>query len=124
MNTCIIDYNKTSFDENELTLIRREVDVVRLKYPTYVPIVVRCKDKRINLIKNKFLVNGDITVGQLMYVIRKKIASKHGAETALFLFINNTLPTASTVVSSLYDSHHDEQTGMLFITLCQESTFG
>ena len=40
--------------------------------------------------KKKYLVPGDLTVGQFVYVIRKRIKLEH--EKTLFIFINNVLP--------------------------------
>jgi len=39
----------------------------------------------------RYLVPADLTVGQFVYVVRKRI--KLGAEKAIFVFINNTLPS-------------------------------
>ncbi len=40
--------------------------------------------------KKKYLVPADLTVGQFVYVIRKRI--KLPAEKAIFIFIHNVLP--------------------------------
>lgn len=40
--------------------------------------------------KKKYLVPADLTVGQFVYVIRKRI--KLAPEKAIFIFVNNTLP--------------------------------
>ncbi|KAE8956555.1 hypothetical protein PR001_g31694, partial [Phytophthora rubi] len=40
--------------------------------------------------KKKFLVPADLTVGQFVYVIRKRI--KLSPEKAIFIFVNNVLP--------------------------------
>lgn len=38
----------------------------------------------------RYLVPADLTVGQFVYVVRKRI--KLSAEKAIFVFVNNTLP--------------------------------
>ena len=40
--------------------------------------------------KKKYLVPGDLTAGQFVYVIRKRI--KLSPEKAIFIFVNNILP--------------------------------
>ena len=40
--------------------------------------------------KKKYLVPADLTVGQFVYVIRKRI--KLSPEKAIFIFVNNVLP--------------------------------
>lgn len=38
-----IDYNKNSFTEREMGIIKKEIEIVLHKYPEYVPIFVRTK---------------------------------------------------------------------------------
>ena len=71
--------------------------------------------------KKKYLVPADLTVGQFVYVVRKRIKMK--AEKALFLFVNNTLPPTSDIMSNVYDTHKDDD-GFLYITYSGENTFG
>lgn len=118
-----IDYNKTTFTSAEIEAIKREVEVVRHKYPHYIPIVVRTKED-LQLTKIKYLVTGDVTTSQFMTILRKKLDSKIHSTHGLFMFVNNRLPPSSSVMSLLYESEKDPQTGMLFITLCKENTFG
>lgn len=42
----------------------------------------------------RYLVPGDLTVGQFVYVIRKRI--KLTPEKAIFIFVNNVLPPTGT----------------------------
>jgi GABA(A) receptor-associated protein len=118
----IIDYKKTSFTDDEISIIKREVEIVRHKYPHYIPIVVRSKDG-LQLSKSKFLVTGDVTVGEFIYILRKKLEALDSSQ-GLFLFINNQLPPSEMEMSLLYASEKDPQTGMLFITVCKENVFG
>lgn len=118
-----IDFTKKSFTDNEKTMIKKEVSVIKEKYPTYIPIIVRTKETEM-LTKRKFLVSGDITVGQFMTILRKKMERLKQSE-AVFLFINDTvIPPASTFLQTLYANHKDPETDMLFITACKENTFG
>ena len=71
--------------------------------------------------KHKFLVPGDLTMGQFVYVIRKRV--KLSPEKAIFIFVNNTLPTTPTLVSSIYKEHKDPD-GFLYVTYSSETTFG
>lgn len=55
-------------------------------------IIEKAPDSNIgNLDKNKFLVPQDITMSQLMYIIRKRI--KLVEDKALFLSVNHTVPS-------------------------------
>jgi len=46
----------------------------------------------------RYLVPADLTVGQFVYVIRKRI--QLSAEKAIFIFVDNVLPPTGTVSSS------------------------
>ena len=100
-----------------------ESERIRNKYPDRVPVIVE-KSKNSNIPdidKKKFLVPKDISVGQFLHVVRKRIKLK--PEEALFMFVNNTLPPNSALMSFLYDKHKDEDL-FLYITINGENTFG
>ena len=71
--------------------------------------------------KKKYLVPSDLTVGQFVYVIRKRI--KLSPEKAIFIFVNNVLPPTAALMSSVYEAHKDED-GFLYVTYSGENTFG
>jgi GABA(A) receptor-associated protein len=56
--------------------------------------------------KKKYLVPADLTVGQFVYVIRKRI--KLSPEKAIFIFVDETLPPTAALMSSIYEEHKDE----------------
>ncbi len=94
------------------------------KFPDRIPIICErniyvknCPD----IDKHKYLVPCDITVGQFMQVIRKRI--KLPPKDALFLFINNQIFSAGTSMGSIYDTNKNLD-GFLYITYSKESTFG
>lgn len=47
-----VDFTKTTFTDEEKVIIRKEVDLLKEKYPNYIPIVVRTRDKKV-ILKNK-----------------------------------------------------------------------
>lgn len=57
----------------------------------------------------RYLVPADLTVGQFVYVIRKRI--RLSAEKAIFIFVDNVLPPTGyfylIVVQRLYESKSD-----------------
>ena len=103
---------------------KAEIDKIRKKYPEKIPVVVERADHSKNvpeIDKNKFLVPEELTVGQFMFVIRKRI--KLVPEQALFIFINNELPATSELMSRIYQKHKSE-CGFLYVTYAGESCFG
>ena len=74
-----------------------------------------------NIDKHKYLVPNDISVGQFVYIIRKRV--KLTPEKAIFIFINDVLPPTSTLMGDIYNEHKNED-GFLYITYAGENTFG
>ena len=58
---------------------------------------------------------------QLQQIIRKRI--RFPAERALFMFVNNKMYPISSPVGIVYDENKDAD-GFLYVTYCQENTFG
>ena len=71
--------------------------------------------------KEKFLVPRDLTVGQLTFVVRKRL--KLDATRTIFLLVSNQLLTSTTTIASIYDRHRDED-GFLYVTYTFENAFG
>ena len=65
---------------------------IREKYPDRIPVIVEKAGRSDipDIDKKKYLVPGDLTAGQFVYVIRKRI--KLSPEKAIFIFVNNILP--------------------------------
>jgi GABA(A) receptor-associated protein len=95
------------------------------KYPDRIPIICE-KTSRANkewptIDKNKYLVPNDLTIGQFMYVIRKRM--KLPPEKAIFLFVNGIIPSSSTYISELYNIYKDDD-NYLYVNYSFENTFG
>ena len=102
---------KKSKSENERIT---ESSKIIERYPDRIPIIVekdkKCKIKDID--KNKFLVPNDMTLGQFMYVIRKRI--KLDSTEALFFFVNNVLCNNTQTLGEIYKKYKDKD-GFLYI---------
>ena len=102
---------------------KKESERIRYKYPDRVPIIVEKNPKNNipDIDKHKFLVPNDLTVGQFMFVIRKRI--KLLQEQAIFLFINRSIPVTSDLVSNVYKIEKNDD-GFLYIMYSGENSFG
>jgi hypothetical protein len=69
----------------------------------------------------RYLVPNDLTVGQFVYVIRKRI--RVSPEKAIFMFVGNVLPPSAALIGDIYSDHKDPD-GFLYITYSGENTFG
>ena len=80
------------------------------KYPDRIPII--CERSLTATIdcpiidKRKYLVPRDLTMGQFLYVIRKRLRLL--PEKALFLFVNGTIPPTTSLINEVYNRHKDD----------------
>ena len=108
---------------------RSESSRIIAKYPDRIPVIVQrsiVKSSELlpDIDKHKYLVPSDLTVGQFVYVIRKRITL--GAEKAMYIFCGDrgsVLPPSSSLMSNIYERHKDED-GFLYIMYTGENTFG
>lgn len=109
--------------EHDFEKRRAEAARIREKYPDRIPVIVEKAERSDipNIDKKKYLVPADLTVGQFVYVIRKRI--KLSAEKAIFIFVDNVLPPTGAIMSTIYDDKRDGD-GFLYVTYSGENTFG
>ncbi|KAM7261096.1 hypothetical protein ACFE04_026571 [Oxalis oulophora] len=102
---------------------RSEASRIREKYPERIPVIVEraAKSDIASIDKKKYLVPADLTVGQFVYVIRKRI--KLNADRAIFIFVDNVLPPTGAQLSNIYEEKKDAD-GFLYITYSGENVFG
>ena len=89
------NFKKKSTLENRIN----ESNKILKKYPDRVPVIVeKHHDSDINDIdKSKYLVPKDMTMGQFLFVVRKRI--KLGPEQALFITVNSTLVSSVKTIA-------------------------
>jgi GABA(A) receptor-associated protein len=111
-------------ERNSYEKRKAESSRIKAKYPDRIPVIceiIKPTDLP-ELDKHKFLVPTELTVGQFLHVIRKRM-DKLNPDQALFLFVNNSLPMVATQMSVIYKQDRDED-GFLYIAVKSESTFG
>lgn len=95
------------------------------KYPTRVAvwIAVAPDEKNLhNLDRHKYLIERDMTMAQVVYIIRNKMVLEKSM--ALFVMVGDgVLPPSSASVGDMYEAHHDKD-GYLYVTYRCERTFG
>ena len=100
-----------------------ECERILTKHPDRIPIIV-CKASNCTLPdidKQKYLVPKDMSLGQFVYVIRKRI--QLDSNEALFVMVNNTLQPGNKHIKEIYESNKDKDK-FLYITYSSENTFG
>lgn len=115
--------NLTFKEEIPFEQRRAEAASIRIKYPERVPVIIeKLPGAQVNgLDKRKFLIPSDISISQLVWIIRKRVHLE--SEKALFLFVDKTIPSSSASVGEVYDEHRDED-GFLYVQFSGENTFG
>ena len=94
------------------------------KYPDRIPIICEKYKESSNIPdidKKKYLVPMDLTFGQFIYVIRRRLNLR--PEKAIFLFINGRIPSSASLIYHHYSSCKDKD-GFLYITYSSENVFG
>uniref|UniRef100_A0A093V3I3 Autophagy-related protein n=1 Tax=Talaromyces marneffei PM1 TaxID=1077442 RepID=A0A093V3I3_TALMA len=95
-------------DEHPFEKRKAEAERIRQKYADRIPVICEKVEKSdiATIDKKKYLVPADLTVGQFVYVIRKRI--KLSPEKAIFIFVDEVLPPTAALMSSIYEEHKDE----------------
>ncbi len=95
------------------------------QHPDRVPII--CEKSRFSnkglpdIDKVKYLVPRDLTIGQFIFVIRRRMSIR--PEEAIFLFIANVVPPSGNTVGELYERYKDAD-GFLYTQYSKENVFG
>ena len=110
--------NKFNFEDRKAESSRN-----MQKYADRIPCILERSGNNIPLInKTKYLVPKDLTVGQYMYVIRKRL--KLESSIGIFLFFKGgILVNCSELMNTCYENYKDDD-GFLYINYSGENTFG
>lgn len=105
--------------------MKAESSRIMSKYNDRIAVIVEkdpnCKSLQ-SIDENKYLVPKEITMGQFIQIVRKRV--KISPEKSIFCFVNNnTIPTSSKTIKDIYDTYKDD-TGFLFITITEENVYG
>lgn len=109
------------FKKSSIEKRKEESAKILTKYPGRLPVIIASLNISFKLETYKYLVPADITLSQFMFIIRKRCNVP--SEKGLFIFINNTLPIHSQMMSEIYNKNK-ESDGFLYMTISEENTFG
>lgn len=116
------------FIERPASERKKEIQRLIQKHPGRVPMYIECDKRCKNKPKNedafnkKFLVPDELSVSQLVYVIRKRFEMK--PEQAIYIFFNNQMVSSSKTVREVYDLYKNKEDDMLYALYATEATFG
>lgn len=127
--TNLLQESTPSYSEfqKEHTFVQRkeESNRIKSKYLDRIPIICQ-RSKHYNedcplIDKKKYLVPEDLTLGQFLYVLRKRC--NINATKALFCYVNGSMPSTGKMIKTIYEEHQDPD-GFLYIYYNTENTFG
>lgn len=103
-----------------------ESQMIRKSYPDRLPIICErgkfCSKSIPKLDKIKYLLPHDLTVGQFVYVIRKRM--KVCPSQAIFLLTHNRIISNTETIDSVYRKYCDEGDNFLYFFYISENVFG
>lgn len=108
--------------------LKRSAESQRIcaKYPDRIPVIIITHGGLV-IDKPKFLVPADLTWGQLMYTVRKRLTMTPGnhlsSEESLYGMTKNTMVCTGTLVSVVAKTATYSD-GMMYVHIYKENTFG
>lgn len=108
------------------SLEERQTQSFRLikRFPSKYPIVIDRASRRDPIIdKNKYIIQADTTIAQLVYLLRKRMTLS--PDKALFFFWDGTILSGNMTISQLHHlSNLKHNDGFTYLFYSLESTFG
>ena len=117
----VLSYKKEfSFDQR-----KKETSKIKKDYPDRLPIICEKSNTQVNapnILKCKYLVPNDMTMGQFIFSIRPQISITK--DQAIFILVDERIsPSSSSMMNQLYQDYCHAD-GYLYITYMIENTFG
>ena len=113
--------------QSEFNFEKRKAESTRIlnRYPDLIPVICERVEGHTtvpDLDRRKFLVPPHLTMGQFVYVVRKRISLEPSQAIYMYISGNILAPTAHTL-SLVYNEHKNDD-GFLYVTYSGENTFG
>ena len=91
------------------------------KHPGKIPLIIESNRNKDLPPIHKFIIPNDLTVGQVIYMLRKRI--KLSEREAIYVFFKDNLLSTTTLMSEVYEQHKDAD-GIVYAVYAKENTFG
>lgn len=117
-----LDYTKDALSSADKEIIKNEVCILKMKYPNHIPIIVRSRSEQLHLRKNKYLVGATTDIAVFLNMVKRN--TNISSHDSVFFFVNDKVVPLSMTAEMLYDRYKDQSTGLMFLTMYKENTFG
>jgi GABA(A) receptor-associated protein len=103
----------------------KDASQILQKHPDRIPCIVNRSQRSTlpDIDKHNFLVPRDLTMGQFMYIIRKRIKLPESMSLLLMSSKNNSMFTQEITMGMVYEQHRHPD-GFLYLIYTGENTFG
>jgi len=117
--------NKPFKIRKSLSTRKEEVNGIRAKFPTKIPVIVERYSKEASLPvldKTKFLVPQELSMAQFVTIIRNRM--QLSSTQAFYLIVNNkSMANMTKTLAEVYSETQDED-GFLYVTYASQEMFG
>jgi len=123
-----IDYSKKEFTFEEKNQMKIETNTIINKHPNHIPILIRIDSNVLKIEKYKYLVIGDITVGDYLNIIKKKLLNINKSDK-LIIYVSKldgskiSIDSFSKTLNDFYNLHKDSESNLLIFSVSRQTTF-
>jgi hypothetical protein len=123
-----IDYNKKEFTLEEKTQMKIETATIKTEYPNHIAILIRIDSNVLKIEKCKYLVIGDITVGDYLNTLKKKLINIVPSDKLMISVskldgTNIPIDSFSKTLKDFYNLHKDPESDLLIFSVSRQTTF-
>lgn len=126
-----IDYTKKEFTLEEKNQMKLETVAIKQSDPktsTHIPILIRIDSNVLTIHKCKYLVSCDITVGDYLNTLKKKLNNLNSSDKLMISVSkldgsNSAIETFSKTLKEFYNLHKDPESHFLIFTVSRQTTF-
>jgi GABA(A) receptor-associated protein len=119
-------YTERFFDKYSFLERLEESQKIMNKFPERFPVICE-KNGRDNstpdIDKHKYLVPYNITLGQFIHIIRKRLQLQPSSSLFLFIGKEHTILPNNTIIDDIYHLYKNND-GFLYVMYSRESVFG
>lgn len=122
-----MEYIKSFQKAKDAETRKAEQKKQQLAHPDRVSIIVDRHDKNVSKCgKNRFLVPLDMSAGQFLYMIRKRLEEPLRETEALFFYLHpkGTMVPTADLMSKIQAEHKNPEDNFLYLVYAKENAFG
>lgn len=126
-----IDYSKKEFTIEEKNQMKLETIAIKqsdIKTANHIPILIRINSNVLKIDKYKYLVSCDITVGDYLNTLKKKLNNLNSSDKLMISVTKldgsiSSIESFSKTLKEFYNLHKDAETDFLIFTVSRQTTF-